>query len=198
MIREEGMEQKGEGDKQGTRKPVRGRGKCQNKGITDLAEELLAIQVASDSSEDSDTTCPKCGLRFPEDSGTTWIACNSCHQWYNLSCTKIKNQKKEKRGRNKKGEVDKQGTRKPVRGRGKCQNKGITDLAEELLAIQVASDSSEDSDTTCPKCGLRFSEDSGTTWIACNSCHQWYNLSCTKIKNRKKNIPSCFYCENCV
>ena len=34
MIREEGTEQKGEGDKQGTRKPVWGRGKCQNKGVT--------------------------------------------------------------------------------------------------------------------------------------------------------------------
>ena len=110
---------------------------------------------------------------------------------------KQEKERQEKRGRNKKGEGDKQGTRKPVRGRGKCQNKGVTDLAEELLAIQIASDSSEDSDATCPKCGLRFSEDSGTTWIACNSCHQWYNLSCTKIKNRKK-IPSCFYCENCV
>ena len=61
-------------------------------------------------------------------------------------------------------------------------------MCEELLAIQIASDSSEDSDATCPKCGLRFSEDSGTTWIACNSCHQWYNLSCTKIKNRKKYL----------
>ena len=95
---------------------------------------------------------------------------------------KQEKERQEKRGRNKKGEGDKQGTRKPVRGRGKCQNKGVTDLAEELLAIQIASDSSEDSDATCPKCGLRFSEDSGTTWIACNSCHQWYNLSCTKIK----------------
>ena len=59
-----------------------------------------------------------------------------------------------------------QGTRKPVWGRGKCQGKGERDLSEELLSVQIASDSSEDSDATCPKCGLQFSEDSDSTWIA--------------------------------
>ena len=95
-------------------------------------------------------------------------------------------EKQEKRRQNKKDEKKKQGTRKPVWGRGKCQSKGETDLSEELLAVQIASDSSEDSDATCPKCGLQFSEDSDSTWIACDDCQQWFNLSCTKIKKSKE------------
>ena len=98
---------------------------------------------------------------------------------------KQEKERQEKRGQNKKGAGNKQGTHKPVWRKGKCYNKGITDLAEEILVIPIASDSSKDSNATCPKCGLWFSKDSSTTWIACDACHQWYNLSCTKIKNRK-------------
>ena len=43
---------------------------------------------------------------------------------------------------------------------------------------------------------LLYSADDGM-WIACAGCQNWFNLSCTNIRNSRK-LPDVFYCENCV
>ena len=79
-----------------------------------------------------------------------------------------------------------------VREKGESRRRGnsLTQLQDKVSAIELSSD---ESDTTCPKCGLLHSADN-SMWIACDRCQSWFNLSCTNILNSKK-LPDVFYCE---
>ena len=113
-------------------------------------------------------------------------------------------QVREKRESRRKGNEDKgekgqvQADRRQIREKGGSRMKGnsITRIQDKVSSIDLSSDESDESDATCPMCGLLYSADNGM-WIACDGCQNWFNLSCTNISNSKK-LPDVFYCENCV
>jgi hypothetical protein len=113
-------------------------------------------------------------------------------------------QLREKRESRRKDNQDKgerwqvQAERRQVREKGGSRRKGnsVTQIQDKVLAIDLSSDESDESDATCPKCGLLYSADNGI-WIACDGCQNWFNLSCTNITNSKR-LPDVFYCENCM
>ena len=113
-------------------------------------------------------------------------------------------QVREKREIRRKGNEDKgekgqvQADRRQIREKGGSRRKGnsITQIQDKVSLIDLSSDESDESDATCPMCGLLYSADNGM-WIACDGCQNWFNLSCTNISNSKK-LPDVFYCEKCV
>ena len=113
-------------------------------------------------------------------------------------------QVREKRESRRKGNEDKgekgqvQADRRQIREKGGSRRKGnsITRIQDKVSSIDLSSDESDESDATCPMCGLLYSADNGM-WIAYDGCQNWFNLSCTNISNSKK-LPDVFYCENCV
>lgn len=65
-------------------------------------------------------------------------------------------------------------------------------LHAELAAINLSEESSEgESDATCPKCGLTYSESDGSLWIYCDGCSSWFDFKYTGLKNKRK-IPDLY------
>ena len=90
--------------------------------------------------------------------------------------TKIQ-QVREKRESRRKGNQDKrerrqvQAERQQVREKGGSRRKGnsITQIQDKVSGIDFSSDESDESDATCPKCGLLYLADNGM-WLACDGC----------------------------
>ena len=50
---------------------------------------------------------------------------------------------------------------------------------------ESSQEDSEEANTTCPKCGIRYG-DSSEKWICCDGCGMWFNKKCTnKMKSAK-------------
>ena len=65
-------------------------------------------------------------------------------------------------------------------------------LINPLSELQLSDDSFDtESDATCPKCGLLYSEIGGL-WVFCEGCNQWLDLKCTAIK-KNQQIPEHFF-----
>ena len=65
-----------------------------------------------------------------------------------------------------------QAERRQVREKGRSRRKGnsVTQIQDKVSAINLSSD---ESDATCPKCGLLYLADNDI-WIACDGCQNWF------------------------
>jgi hypothetical protein len=93
--------------------------------------------------------------------------------------------------------------KRSLRSRKNCAKEKAIDGALAALHLSSSSgvdsqgdsgeDSSDENNTTCPKCGIRYG-DSSEKWICCDKCGMWFNKKCTNVKRR---VPKVFYCETC-
>ena len=58
---------------------------------------------------------------------------------------------------------------KSEKGVSRRKGNSITRIQDKVSLIDLSSDESDDSDATCPMCGLLYSADNGM-WIACDGC----------------------------
>ena len=67
----------------------------------------------------------------------------------------------------------------------------------EALSIskQLSTESEDESDAQCPKCGLLYGEDD-SMWVCFDVCSVWFDLDCTTIPS-ENDIPDQYFCEQC-
>ena len=51
-------------------------------------EDIEMSKICSDTEEESEAECPKCGIIYGETT-EKWICCDGCNTWLDLKCAKI-------------------------------------------------------------------------------------------------------------
>ena len=93
-----------------------------------------------------------------------------------LAVQQRKKEKKDRRVQREKADVDKQ-------------------VRREETVVDRGEQSEDDNDAICPICGASFAE-TGGLWICCETCLQWYDFKCTKLKNPRR-LPKSYFCALC-
>ena len=108
---------------------------------------------------------------------------------------KEKEQRKKEREQKKK---EKEQQKKEKEQRKKEKKKEAEQKKGQKVKDKMPTHAQEEDTCICPKCGLVYgSSEDYSTWIGCDNCDNWYNISCTSIKSCD-NIPEEYLCDECA
>ena len=95
-----------------------------------------------------------------------------------------KEKEKEQRKKEREQKKEKEQQKKEKEQRKKEKKKEAEQKKEQKVKDKMSTHAQEEDTCICPKCGLVYgSSEDYSTWIGCDNCDNWYNISCTSINS---------------